>query len=329
MKEEAVFDFSIYTNETLQKISKFLKRFLVLLELKEKDESTDSYTLPLKSFEDDGFSYSDIKAFHTAINKIYGGSVLHLVEEKELYGMPLFMKFRPRENELRQSMNHIRLNIPITLYWRYEEADLPKLRKLNNELEEFLMPIEVNKLQAALEILDVEERREVERCAEEIKGRGITVEGARTAYFNPIHKKYELKRLELSELLLKVKSRLIAPIQPANSLSPCWITKDSEGNYFYEAKKVFVKSKSAKYMKIFDSVFSLIPQGGEISYDAILTECKSRRLTAVQKSILRALTIKDASFFKYVKDVPFQPLYGIPLFVANQNGKVLTFNNKK
>ena len=81
---------------------------------------------------------------------------------------------------------------------------------------------------------------------------------------------------------------------------------------------------------MFDVVYSLKPLGGKVEYKKIIEQCKKRRLKNVgKKSVLRALTGKDANLFKYVKEIKQEPAYGISLFVAMQNGTEIEFNNKK
>jgi hypothetical protein len=109
-----------------------------------------------------------------------------------------------------------------------------------------------------------------------------------------------------------------------------WITKDSKsGSYFFDGKKVLIKNKMSDYARIFDAVFSLTPQGGEVSYEAIIKQCNARHFSTNRKAIQKALTGKDANFFRYVKDVPSCVEYGTLLFFAKSNGSALDFKNKR
>jgi hypothetical protein len=108
-----------------------------------------------------------------------------------------------------------------------------------------------------------------------------------------------------------------------------WIIKDRKtGDYFYDGNKVSIRSKDSQYAKIFDAVFSLVPQGGEVSYENIIKQCDARRLKIDKKAIQKALTGKDANFFRYVKTIPLQVGYGEVVFQAKNNGTGLIFNNK-
>lgn len=106
----------------------------------------------------------------------------------------------------------------------------------------------------------------------------------------------------------------------------CWVTKSKDGTYRFEENIMHITNKDADYAKIFDVVFSLIPQGGEVAYDSIVTACQTRGLKTDKKAVQRALTGKDANFFRYV-EIAQRPKYGIPLFEATPNGKKLKFNN--
>ncbi len=107
-----------------------------------------------------------------------------------------------------------------------------------------------------------------------------------------------------------------------------WINKES-GKYRYDMTLVHIKNSEANYAKIFDAAFSLKPQGGEITYNEIKGECSRRGLRVDSKKIQRALTGNNANFFRYVKSIKQAPIHGVNLFEASQNGKFITFNNKK
>ena len=109
-----------------------------------------------------------------------------------------------------------------------------------------------------------------------------------------------------------------------------WIVKDKKtGDYLFDGTKIHITNKEADYARIFDAVFSLIPQGGEVSYPDVISQCKSSRLTVNKSAIQRALTGEKANFFLYVPDVNQAPTHGVRLFEATRNGKKLIFNNKR
>ena len=108
-----------------------------------------------------------------------------------------------------------------------------------------------------------------------------------------------------------------------------WITKNNNGDYFFKGSLVDIRSKDAEYVIIFDVVFSLKPNGGQVSYKEIIEGCKKRKLKSDKKSILRALSGANANFFRYVKGIEQSPSHGIELFRADQKGRYLEFNNSK
>lgn len=108
-----------------------------------------------------------------------------------------------------------------------------------------------------------------------------------------------------------------------------WLTKNSQGEYLFDGSYVDIKSKKGHYVMIFDTVFSLKPEGGEISYDDIIASCSERKLRANSRSIQRALSGPKANLFRYVKGIRRIPSHGVPIFRAQQAGKYLEFNNKK
>ena len=134
---------------------------------------------------------------------------------------------------------------------------------------------------------------------------------------------------------LKRKIEILAQILKSFSIyanktgGKFYITKD-DARYYFDGNLVYFKSKNAQYAVMFDVVYSLKPLGGKVEYKKIIEQCKKRRLKNVgKKSVLRALTGKDANLFKYVKEIKQEPAYGISLFVAMQNGTEIEFNNKK
>jgi hypothetical protein len=108
-----------------------------------------------------------------------------------------------------------------------------------------------------------------------------------------------------------------------------WITKNDDGNYIFEGNPVYIKSKDAQYAIIFDVAYSIKPNGGKIEYKKIIDLCKKRGKNITPKSILKALTGKNALVFHYIKEFKQEPSFGKALFVAMQDGKEIEFNNKK
>lgn len=107
-----------------------------------------------------------------------------------------------------------------------------------------------------------------------------------------------------------------------------WITKDG-GQYFFDGSPVDIRNKKADYAKIFDATFSLKPEGGEIKYTDIVTECLRRGVIVKKSSILRALSGNSANFFHYIKDIKQAPGHGVFIFRPKQDGRALEFNNQK
>jgi hypothetical protein len=126
----------------------------------------------------------------------------------------------------------------------------------------------------------------------------------------------------------------ISKYEPENisnrSNASYWIIKDDKGNYYYDGARVVIRDNSTEYMQIFNAIFSLLSQGGSVSYDNIAEQCRTQsRLKTDKKKIQRALTGKYASFFRYITDVPPQAPNRMPFFVAHKKGKMLKFNNQK
>jgi hypothetical protein len=144
-------------------------------------------------------------------------------------------------------------------------------------------------------------------------------------------KGFKLKMIEdkFNETFNKFKEKYGEDNNSKDLEPKLYITKRDQ-NYYFENNLIYIKNKKAQYVIVFDVVYSLKPNGGKIEYEKIITQCKKRDLKNVnKKSILRALTGNDASFFKYIKDIKQEPAYNVSLFVAMQNGKEIEFNNKK
>ncbi|MCX6747415.1 MAG: hypothetical protein NTW98_00485 [Candidatus Nomurabacteria bacterium] len=107
-----------------------------------------------------------------------------------------------------------------------------------------------------------------------------------------------------------------------------WITKNNDGNYYFDGNKIDI-SQDADYAKIFDAILSIKPGGGDIEYNEIKKNCKTKKLNTTNHSVQKALTGKDSSFFRFTKGIKQYPKFGIPLFKASSAGKYITFNNKK
>ncbi|OGK31102.1 hypothetical protein A3F29_03890 [Candidatus Roizmanbacteria bacterium RIFCSPHIGHO2_12_FULL_33_9] len=146
-------------------------------------------------------------------------------------------------------------------------------------------------------------------------------ESVGTSFLEILHPKFE----EVYDIYKSKNSKKEERIESPVSL---WISK-KDNNYYFDGNRIYIKSEDAGYAIIFDVAYSLKPQGGKIEYKKIIEQCKKRKIKITQKSILRALTGKDANLFKYVKEIRQEPKYGISLFVAMQDGKEIEFNNKK
>lgn len=108
-----------------------------------------------------------------------------------------------------------------------------------------------------------------------------------------------------------------------------WITEEG-GQYFFDKTPVGIKSKSAHYARIFEAVFMLKPEGGEITYSDVSDECARRGLKRITpKKVQRALSGNTANFFKHVKNIKQSPRRGILIFEATPDGKYIKFNNRK
>lgn len=138
--------------------------------------------------------------------------------------------------------------------------------------------------------------------------------------FSQLCKEYERKTLDNKKLFAKKEKSIVQSF---------WITKNKNGIYSYDGNNVYIKSIDADYAVIFDVIYLLVPQGGKIEYDKIIEQCKKRKKKINKKSILRALTGKDANLFRYVEGLKQEPMFNISLFVAMKNGKEIEFNNKK
>lgn len=112
--------------------------------------------------------------------------------------------------------------------------------------------------------------------------------------------------------------------------SVLWITKSNNGDYLFDGSLVYIKNKESQYVKVLDSIVALKPNGGEISYQELIRECKSRGLSRInKKKILRSVSGDSAILFKNLKDIKRTPSFGIPIIEASQKGDSLKFNNTK
>jgi hypothetical protein len=110
--------------------------------------------------------------------------------------------------------------------------------------------------------------------------------------------------------------------------SKLYITKDGN-DYFYNGKLVKIKNPKANYFIIFDAVYHLAENGGDVEYEKIIECCKKRNLPRTnRKKVQKALTGESADFFKHIK-IDRILSGGINLFEADPNGNFLTFNNTK
>ncbi|HAE36410.1 MAG: hypothetical protein UR85_C0002G0033 [Candidatus Nomurabacteria bacterium GW2011_GWF2_35_66] len=124
-------------------------------------------------------------------------------------------------------------------------------------------------------------------------------------------------------------NKIIKKKEQPVSLPTLWLAKKDDGNYYYDGNRFYIKNKKTKYTIILDVIYSLKPEGGKVEYKKIIELCKKRGKNINKKSILRALTGKDATLFRYIKEIKQKLPYDMDLFVAMQDGKEIEFNNKK
>ena len=111
--------------------------------------------------------------------------------------------------------------------------------------------------------------------------------------------------------------------------SSYWIKKDKD-KYFYDGNLLEIKNPKANYFIIFDAVYHIAKNGGDVEYEKIIECCKKRNLPkTTRKKIQKALTGRSADFFKHVKGIDRILYGGVSLFEASPNGNFLTFNNTK
>lgn len=160
-----------------------------------------------------------------------------------------------------------------------------------------------------------------------------TIQTEAQVYFSKTKKAIDsYSKVEVDELLKGLDKKFNSRIEELKKVAvlSLWVTKDSNGDYCFDGKRIYIKSKDADYAIIFDIIYFLTPLGGKMEYKKILEECKKRKLQNVnRKSILRALTGKKANLFRYVKDLKQELPFGTNLFVAMQNGKEIEFCNQK
>ena len=109
-----------------------------------------------------------------------------------------------------------------------------------------------------------------------------------------------------------------------------FITRDDDGTFFFDEKPLYIKNTSFQYFRIFEVAFSLMPNGGEIEYQAICTAYKRRYAKAIKKEkVLRALSGSSARLFSAIPDLPAFTSDNTPLFQTTGNGRTIKFNNSK
>lgn len=139
------------------------------------------------------------------------------------------------------------------------------------------------------------------------------------------------------KLLNETKKRLERLVEIArrdSNVSPTsfdkglWIIK-KDNHYYFNGNPVSIQSRRGEYVKIFDTVFSLKINGGEMLYIDIISACKQKRLNTTRAKIQRALCGESAIFFTQVKDIERIPTLSRPLFESSLEGDKLIFNNKR
>ncbi len=83
-------------------------------------------------------------------------------------------------------------------------------------------------------------------------------------------------RDELNALFIQDKT------EKGNKSDEFWVSKDNNGNYLFDGNIVSL-SKDTEYVKIFDTVYSLRPKGGDVTYKEIEKICKSEKLKITNK----------------------------------------------
>lgn len=119
--------------------------------------------------------------------------------------------------------------------------------------------------------------------------------------------------------------------QESQNTSDFYIKKKDD-DFYYKGKYLNL-SKKADYFKVFDALYSLLPEGGEISYENLGKELCSRQKKVktytkdqMRKYIQRNLTDQSNGFLRYAK-LPRTEDNGKPLIeIVRAQG--LRFNNK-
>lgn len=103
-----------------------------------------------------------------------------------------------------------------------------------------------------------------------------------------------------------------------------WVVRDEEGNFWFDGNRVHFKNPNGGYARIFSTIYSLVPYGGDVSYSRI----KKLLPKADRDAVLRALSGEKANLYAYVPGIKYMLDFQTPLFDAIP-GKGIRFNNKK
>ncbi|OGZ30762.1 MAG: hypothetical protein A2931_02220 [Candidatus Niyogibacteria bacterium RIFCSPLOWO2_01_FULL_45_48] len=131
------------------------------------------------------------------------------------YQMGIGLPYTDELREIDEQIKEISKRIPQPPF--ITESDLTTA----NEEKIDVLKKEIYTLEFELKSLEYDEKRAIEKCSEQMSGRGITKEGAK-AHYNPIRKEYGLKKLAVSERLDKAKFQyniLCLKVKPSEKLA--------------------------------------------------------------------------------------------------------------
>lgn len=114
--------------------------------------------------------------------------------------------------------------------------------------------------------------------------------------------------------------------------SSFYITKKDD-DFYYKGLHILSSKKKTDYYKVFCTLYAQLPEGGEISYEDLISKIQSRipktrakTRDEMQKFIQRNLTDKSNGFMRYAKIAETED-NGKPL-ISVERGSGIIFNNK-